>query len=113
MPELVILTPEQLSALVREAVRAELGPRRDDAPIALASTGQPVRTLRAAIRRGELEAVRVGREYRVRPSALAAWLEDRRVAPEAKPERESTAAERAIARARLEGGLRAIAGGRS
>ncbi len=72
--------------------------------------GPPIRTLRAAIARGELAAAKVGRGYLVSAQALAAWLELRRVAPraETRTEKPQTAAERAIARARRAGSLRAV-----
>lgn len=72
--------------------------------------GVPVRTLRGAIRRGELVASKVGRGYVVASADLAAWLELRRVAPPRKAEvaAPQTAAERAIERARRAGTLRAV-----
>jgi excisionase family DNA binding protein len=72
--------------------------------------GVPVRTLRAAIKRGELVASKAGRAYLVSSEALATWLELRRVTPreEARPEKPQTAAERAIERARRAGTLRAV-----
>lgn len=83
-----------------------------------------VRTLRAAIRAGELPAQLVGREYRVRAADLDAWLQRHCVVP---AERAATLARRkhraravsdgtpgetpaarAVARARRSGALRSV-----
>lgn len=94
-------------------LRRLLGGSDDATPIPLATTGQPVRVLRRAIRSGELQAVRVGREYRVTRGDLAEWLEARRVAPRPAAVRQpTTAAERAIDRARRTGALRVVGGSR-
>ena len=88
-------------------------PQPDDARVARATPGPPVRTLRSAIRRGELPAVRVGRSYMVTRSDLDVWLDARRVQPRPPVRREpSSPAERAIARARRDGTLRVVGGGR-
>jgi excisionase family DNA binding protein len=78
------------------------------------STGISVRTMRAAIRAGDLEAAKVGREYRITRAALDGWLDGRRVrpSPRTEPTRELTAAERAIERARRAGALRVVGAGR-
>lgn len=78
--------------------------------LTLQDSGLSVRTLRAAIASGELDAVRVGREYRVRRSDLEAWIGGRRVTPEPRPEKRQSAAERALERARRDGSLRLVGG---
>jgi len=102
----------ELAARVRTALGLD-GPATAAAEtLRLRDAGPPVRTLRAAIARGELAAMRVGREYRVRRGDLEAWLESRRVAPgrrERQPKKQS-AAERAVARARRAGSLRVVGG---
>lgn len=51
-------------------------PRPDvDAWIPIRACGLPYRTIRTAIRTGELEGRRVGRETRVRRAAVDAWIE--------------------------------------
>ncbi|MGC4088408.1 MAG: helix-turn-helix domain-containing protein [Polyangiaceae bacterium] len=80
----------------------------EDDLLKLRECGPSVRTLRAAIGAGELEAVLVGREYRVRRGALSAWLEAHRVKPRERAPRELSAAERAIERARRAGTLKAV-----
>lgn len=82
--------------------------------VPLKRCGYPVRTLRRAIAQGELVGTKVGREYVVSAAALAAWLDSKRVSPAAGREPRSkpqSAAERAIARARKSGSLRALPGG--
>ncbi len=74
----------------------------------LKACGAPLRTLRAAIRAGELPAVKVGREYQIRRTDLGAWLQARQVKPRPKPEVEESEADRAIARARRSGALRSV-----
>jgi excisionase family DNA binding protein len=82
--------------------------------VPLKQCGYPVRTLRRAIAEGELVGAKVGREYVVSATALAAWLNSKRVTPANSREprcKPQSAAERAIARARNAGSLRAIPGG--
>ena len=106
--KLVVCTPEELAEIVREAVAAALAPRVQGELVPLNQAGVSVRTLRRAIRAGELTAVKAGRSYVVERAALAAWLESRRVRPNAKAEPVQTEADRAIARARRSGALRPV-----
>jgi len=108
------LEDEDVQAIAR-AVAALLRPSE---PKPLGSFAEPVRTLRRAIRSGELQASKAGRNYYATDEAVAAWRAARRVDCSAKarpnvsrPAKQLTAAERAIERARAAGGLRAIAGG--
>lgn len=80
---LVVLTVEQLTAVVREAVRAELGDRaRDaeppsewlDAEQAAAIVQVHARTMRNLAASGELPATRVGKQWRFRRADLDAYL---------------------------------------
>lgn len=102
-----------LAARLRTAIGlGTLGGEED--LLKLSACGVPVRTLRKAIRAGSLPASKVGRDYLVSRKDLAAWLSSTPVAPRpvaAKPHAAQTAAQRAIERARNEGGLRAISGG--
>lgn len=94
-------------ALLAFGVRA---PGADSELVKLRDVGVPVRTLRAGIAKGELTAVRVGREYLVRRKDLDDWLDRARVKTRTpKPcVTEQSAADRAIARARSEGRLRVV-----
>jgi excisionase family DNA binding protein len=87
------MTASDLARILRaaltelEAISAEQAePVTTDELVPLRSTGVSVRTLRAAIRAGDLKAIRVGREYRVRRSDLAASLDGRRVQPTPRTE---------------------------
>lgn len=107
----VVVAPDELAALVHEAVAAALGTRlQSDELVPLAAAGVPVRTLRKAIRAGELAASKAGRSYVVERAALREWLAARRVTPKAKPKPVETEADRAIARARRSGALRPVRG---
>lgn len=90
---------------VIEAAAATL----EDAPawVALRDVELPRKSVRAAVRAGELEVRKVGREYFVRRDHLETWIDSRTSRP-APPKRQSTsgAATRAIARAG--GHLRAL-----
>src|SRR5690606_24261037 len=100
-----------LKSLVKDAVAEALGAKGSVVEtLALRDCGPPVRTLRAAIKAGELSACRVGREYRVRRADLEAWLEARRVEPRAAVEPTESPADRALARAISAGGLRVVKG---
>jgi excisionase family DNA binding protein len=106
----IALDPADVQAIA-QAVVALLKPAvAGNALLPLERCGPPVRTLRAAIKRGELAASKVGRGYLVSAAALAEWLEARRVTPRAEtlPEKPQSAAERAIERARRAGSLRAV-----
>ena len=107
-PRVIVCTPQELAEIVREAITAALAPRGQSELVPLNEAGVPVRTLRKAIRSGELSASKVGRSYVVERSALTAWLEMRRVRPKAKAVPVETEADRAIARARRAGTLRPI-----
>jgi excisionase family DNA binding protein len=98
------LEAEDIRALARALAEELRGPAADEwTP--LAGCGVSVRTLRAAIKAGELPASKVGREYRVRRADLTAWMTGRRVEPR---QTEQTPAERAIARAANAGRLRRV-----
>ncbi|HET7539992.1 MAG TPA: helix-turn-helix domain-containing protein [Polyangiaceae bacterium] len=105
---IVVCTPDELAELVREAVAAALAPRVSSELVPLNRAGVPVRTLRNAIRVGELVAAKAGREYLVERSALTAWLAARRVRPKSKAEPVETEVDRALARARRAGALRPV-----
>lgn len=96
--------------LARELARELDRPKPEPELIPLSQAGPPVRTLRAAIRSGALPAVKTGRCYMISRSDLQSWLAARTVKP--NPARKkpvpSTAAERAIQRARDDGRLRVI-----
>ena len=77
----------------------------------LAEGGPSVRALRAAIARGELPAVKLGRGLYVRRSDHAAWLVARQVKPKARATRKASVAEQAIEAARRSGALRVVGGG--
>lgn len=101
----------QAAVLLALADEAEREPAPGDAGelVALANAGPPIRTLRLAVRRGELAAMRVGRSYMIRRADLAAWLQARAVKPRPAVRREpTTPAERAIERARRDGSLRLV-----
>ena len=107
----VVVSFDELAELVRGAVAAALGacsPGLELVP--LAAAGVPVRTLRRAIRAGELPASKAGRSYVVSRADLAAWLEAQRVLPRPAPEAVSTEADRALERARRSGALRPVRG---
>lgn len=106
-----------LSALRAAAELLETEIEQDTAPVVqdedlvpLRKCGVPVRTARKAIKCGELPAMLVGREYVLRRADLAAWLDNRRVKPSPRPERQLSAAGRAIDRARRSGSLRVVGG---
>jgi excisionase family DNA binding protein len=106
-------TVATLEAAVQQAETAPTNDAQSDL-LALKETSVSVRTSRAAIAAGELPAVKVGREFKVRRADLDAWLAARAVKPRERqqPERELTAAERAIERARRSGTLRIVGGAR-
>lgn len=89
-----------------------------DAPIAIADCGESVRTLRRAIRAGELAGSKRGRSYYTTRRALTAWRAASHETPkvtqkvESPSRNERTAADRALARARAAGVLRVVGGGR-
>ncbi|HEX4475838.1 MAG TPA: helix-turn-helix domain-containing protein, partial [Polyangiaceae bacterium] len=89
-------------------------PASKETLLPLKSCGVSVRTLRGAIKRGELAASLVGRELLVRRADLQAWIDGRRVRAdehdESRPAPTRTPAQRAIDRARLEGSLRVVGG---
>jgi excisionase family DNA binding protein len=100
----VVLTRAELQALVREAIGEALKPPSNDALLTLRQTGVSTRTLRAAIAAGDLPAMKVGREFRVRRADLDAWLAARAVAPRPAP---APAADDPVTRALRRGALRA------
>jgi excisionase family DNA binding protein len=101
-----------LLTLLETELEHEVAPVvQDQDLVPLRKCGVPVRTARKAIKCGELPAMLVGREYLLRRADLAAWLDNRRVKPSPHPERQLSAAERAIDRARRSGSLRVVGGG--
>lgn len=106
---LVLLTPAQLRELVREAVAEALDARATDSPVPLAQCGESIRSLRAAIRAGELNAHKSGRAYYVTRAELERWRSSKRVLPrERQPIAPDSPAQRAIERARQRGALRVV-----
>lgn len=94
-----------IAGRLRCVLGLEAHARADDVLDARGS-GLSVREFRAAIRRGELRASRVGRRYLVRRADLDAYLASRQVKPRArqalKPKSAAAAAvDRAIARGEL------------
>jgi excisionase family DNA binding protein len=106
----IVLSPEELRAIVRDAVAEALaaGPRMGTAEdlLTLTECGAPIRTLRTAIKAGALPAVKTGREYRVRRTDLDAWLAARAVEP--KPDRRPTPPDDPVSRALRTGALRVV-----
>jgi len=110
------LLAELLQALESEPdltarLRALLGSSASDDWITLKEARVSVRTLRAAIRRGDLAASKIGRNYRIRRADLDAWIASREIdipAEERSSSEEQSPAERAIARASAAGKLRAV-----
>lgn len=102
---LVVLTATELSDLVKSAVAeglAQAGVVASDETLSLRDCGVSVRTLRTAIKRGELPASKAGREYRIRRSDLDSWLAQKTVSPTQPVSHDNasgSAADRAIARA--------------
>lgn len=92
--QLVVLTPEQLRALVSDAIAGALARvgANETGTLTLRDCGVPIRTLRKAIKDGELPAALVGREYRVRPEDLQTWLDSRAVTPRPQVKRDWNAA---------------------
>jgi excisionase family DNA binding protein len=85
MIEIVVLTPEQLRAIIREELRAALDARPAPAPapapagylkVSVAAERYSVapETLREWIRAGKLPRHRAGREWRVRPEDVEALM---------------------------------------
>lgn len=115
------VTLNDLARILRAAAAEcdRLASEQAPAPVAatsdllpLADCGVPVRTLRGAIRRGELRASKVGRSYFVQRDDLAAYVEARRVSPAPPQPRKLTAAQRAIQAAQRAGTLRVVGGAR-
>jgi hypothetical protein len=74
----VILDDQALEALVRRAVRAELGVRGDDW-VTARSSGLGVAVFRAVARAGGFPVYRVGKTWRARRRDIDAWIESQRV----------------------------------
>jgi excisionase family DNA binding protein len=94
-------------------IRTALGitqPSTPNVPLRLRDIGISIRTLRAAIRDGELKAAKVGREYVVAQADLDRWLQRHQVAPkpQEQPDSPAAAAQRALKRARQRGTLRVV-----
>lgn len=86
LQSLIVVTPEQLRAIVREAVRDVLAERvAGDDLISLrdaaAMSGRGERTLREDIRTGRLRGYRAGRAIRVRRSDVMELVETHVRAP--------------------------------
>jgi excisionase family DNA binding protein len=73
------------AALAEQLSRVPTEPQGSAELIGWREAGVPARTWRAAIKCGELPAVRVGRQHKVTRAALAAWLEKQRVPPKPPP----------------------------
>jgi hypothetical protein len=112
----MLAAAEQDPALVARLRRLLGAPAAADDLLDARAAGLSAREFRAAVRRGELEASRVGRRYVCTRAALTYYLERKRVAatPDAAGAvtEPSSPAERAIARARATGSLRLVGGGR-
>ncbi len=107
----VVMTPDQLRALVKEAVAEALDVKfANTDTLPLRACGVSVRSLRAAIADGDLPACKVGREYRVRRADLDHWLEARKVEARPAAEPKGSPADRAVARAMGAGSLRLVGG---
>lgn len=106
---------------VADRVLARLAPTRPAERLSLAdaarSAGVTARVLRAAVRRGELSGVKVGRGFVVARTDLETWLAshrvERRPEPQPAPSDARAEAKRAIDAGLRSGRLRAISGGRS
>lgn len=107
----------QADALIALAATLEV----DDEPapastgdelLSLRKTGLPLSSVRSAIRRGELPAVRVGRELRIRRSDLDRWINTLPGASTGPATPPSDDVDDAINRMIARGKLRAIRGGR-
>jgi excisionase family DNA binding protein len=105
--ELVILTADDLRALVREEVAKAL-PRVSTDTEWLDARSTPIsRTLfRRLCASGELPALKIGRSYKVRRRDLEAWIQNHRPAPRAASQ-DDDPVEKALA----EGRLRVVPGG--
>lgn len=81
----VVTTPEELLALIREGVRLELAAQQPpaaewvDTSYTAAILGRHPKTVAAMARRGELPAKRLGNQWRFRRSDLDAHLNGERV----------------------------------
>lgn len=104
---IVVLTAEQLAALIRDAVREALNGSssiRSDSWISIRQTNLPPTTVRKLIKKGTIRAAKVGRELRVSCEDVERYMKE---ASAKKPEPEpaevveaTDAFERASARAR-------------
>ncbi len=111
MSAVVLLSPEELTRLIREAVRAELSNgisrfRSAESWISIKATGLPPTTIRGLIKSGVLRAAKVGRELRINSADLESYMQNASV-KKAKPEpaeviEAGDAFEAARARARAE-----------
>jgi len=108
---IVALLGELVDLLVAEPDVAPAPAERLRLADAARVAGTTVRTLRRAIGRGGLAAVRAGRGYVIERGALDSWLASRAVEPRQPAARLEDPASRALAQARRSGALRSIAGG--
>ena len=86
---LVVISVEDLTKLVREAVRDEIAKMRDAAPVwlTLEETAQllkvSTKSVRSFIRDRGLKASRAGASWRFARADVEAWLQERATAPAA------------------------------
>lgn len=85
MNAVVVLSPEQLEALVRKAVRAELGERASEASEVMTREqvaellSVDVRTITTYVKKKGLPATKLGgNEWRFRRSDVLRWIEERK-----------------------------------
>lgn len=74
---LTLELPDELVERIADAVAARLQGRAasgDDPLIGPADVGVSARTWRRAIREGQLQAIKIGRELKARRSVVDAWL---------------------------------------
>jgi hypothetical protein len=108
---------DALADRVAERVAARLAapPATASELVAVRACGLPLRTVRGAIRRSELTAVRLGRADYLRRADLEAWLGSRPKArrdPQPEPEAREPSVDERIDALLDVGRLRALPGGR-
>lgn len=90
MNAIVVLTPQQLVEIVREAVRAELpngfSRIRSGSWISIKATGLPPLSVRKLIKDGKIRAAKVGRELRVNADDVEAFMAEASAKPAPEPE---------------------------
>jgi len=103
---IVLLTPEQLRELVREAVADALrtaGVQSGAEWVPAGECGLPERTVRREIKAGNIEGRRIGRKIFARRSSLEAWAAQRPTAErqELPPDAPTDPVQRMLAAGRL------------